>query len=328
MFPTVRMRRTRENPILRRMVEETELELEDLIYPIFVDENISEKLEIPSMPGIARIPLEKVGDEGKDVESLGLKAVLLFGIPSCKDETASSAYDPNGVIQKAIKKLKEETGLLVIADLCMCEYTSHGHCGIVDGGRVINDRTLEIYKKIALSYAKSGVDMVAPSGMMDGQVRGIREILDESGYEYLPIMAYSAKYASSLFSPFRDAAESAPKFGDRKSYQMNYSNSREALREIELDVMEGADIIMVKPALFYLDIIRLAREHFNMPLAAYNVSGEYSMVKAAALSGYIDEKAVVKELLTSIKRAGADLIITYHAKDYARWLKNKENLKI
>jgi len=321
MFPNMRMRRLRENPTLRRMVEETELELEDLVFPIFIDENINEKMEIQSMPGIYRIPLKNVGEEGKEIESLGIRAVLLFGIPSCKDENASSAYDENGVIQNAIKALKNETDLLVIADLCMCEYTSHGHCGVVKNGKILNDKTLEIYKKIALSYAKSGVDMVAPSGMMDGQVKAIRSILDDQGYEYLPIMAYSAKYSSSLYSPFRDAAESAPKFGDRKTYQMNYSNSREALREMELDVLEGADIIMVKPALFYLDILRLAREEFKLPIAAYNVSGEYSMVKAASLAGYIDEKTVVKELLTSIKRAGADIIITYHAKDYANWLK-------
>ena len=321
MFPNMRMRRLRENPTLRRMVEETELELEDLVFPIFIDENINEKMEIQSMPGIYRIPLKNVGEEGKEIESLGIRAVLLFGIPSCKDENASSAYDENGVIQNAIKALKNETDLLVIADLCMCEYTSHGHCGVVKNGKILNDKTLEIYKKIALSYAKSGVDMVAPSGMMDGQVKAIRSILDDQGYEYLPIMAYSAKYSSSLYSPFRDAAESAPKFGDRKTYQMNYSNSREALREMELDVLEGADIIMVKPALFYLDILKLAREEFKLPIAAYNVSGEYSMVKAASLAGYIDEKSVVKELLTSIKRAGADIIITYHAKDYANWLK-------
>lgn len=321
MFPNVRMRRLRENPTLRRMVEETEIELEDLVFPVFIDENINEKMEIQSMPGIYRIPLKNVGEEGKEIESLGIRAVLLFGIPSCKDENASSAYDENGVIQNAIKALKNETDLLVIADLCMCEYTSHGHCGVVKDGKILNDKTLEIYKKIALSYAKSGVDMVAPSGMMDGQVKAIRSILDDQGFEYLPVMAYSAKYSSTLYSPFRDAAESAPKFGDRKTYQMNYSNSREALREMELDVLEGADIIMVKPALFYLDILKLAREEFKLPIAAYNVSGEYSMVKAASLAGYIDEKSVVKELLTSIKRAGADIIITYHAKDYARWLK-------
>ncbi|MDP8011564.1 MAG: porphobilinogen synthase [Thermoplasmata archaeon] len=321
MFPNVRMRRLRENAILRRMVEETELEIEDFIYPIFVDENIKNRMEIPSMPGISRLPIDYLADEGKELEDLGLKAVLLFGIPYCKDEGASSAYDDKGVIQKSIRKLKEETNLLIFADLCMCEYTSHGHCGIVSGNKILNDKTLEIYQKIALSYAKSGVDVVAPSGMMDGQVKAIREILDSNGYEYIPIMAYSAKYSSSLYSPFRDAAESAPKFGDRKTYQMNYSNSREAMREIELDIMEGADIIMVKPSLFYLDIIKMAREKFDLPIAAYNVSGEYSMVKSASMAGYIDEKAVVKELLTSIKRAGADIIISYHAKDYARWIK-------
>ncbi len=321
MFPTIRMRRLRENPILRRMVEETSVEIEDFIYPLFIDENIKNKKEINSMPGIYRFPLEKLTDEIKELEELGIKAVLLFGIPSCKDEKASSAYDKNGIIQKAIKKIKNESNLLVMADLCMCEYTSHGHCGIISGGKILNDNTLEIYQKIALSYAESGVDVIAPSGMMDGQVKAIREILDKNGYEYLPIMAYSAKYSSSLYSPFREAADSAPKFGDRKTYQMNYSNAREAMREIELDILEGADIIMVKPAMFYLDIIRMARDNFKLPIAAYNVSGEYSMVKSASMSGYLDEISVVREILTSIKRAGADIIITYHAKDYAKWKK-------
>ena len=321
MFPTIRMRRLRENPILRRMVEETSVEIEDFIYPLFIDENIKNKKEINSMPGIYRFPLEKLTDEIKELEELGIKAVLLFGIPSCKDEKASSAYDKNGIIQKAIKKIKNESNLLVMADLCMCEYTSHGHCGIISGGKILNDNTLEIYQKIALSYAESGVDVIAPSGMMDGQVKAIREILDKNGYEYLPIMAYSAKYSSSLYSPFREAADSAPKFGDRKTYQMNYSNAREAMREIELDILEGADIIMVKPAMFYLDIIRMARDNFKLPIAAYNVSGEYSMVKSASMSGYLDEISVVREILTSIKRAGADIIITYHAKDYAKWRK-------
>ncbi|MGC8609832.1 MAG: porphobilinogen synthase [Thermoplasmata archaeon] len=321
MFPTIRMRRLRENPILRRMVEETSVEIEDFIYPLFIDENIKNKKEINSMPGIYRFPLEKLTDEIKELEELGIKAVLLFGIPSCKDEKASSAYDKNGIIQKAIKKIKNESNLLVMADLCMCEYTSHGHCGIISDGKIMNDNTLEIYQKIAISYAESGVDVIAPSGMMDGQVKAIREILDKNGYEYLPIMAYSAKYSSSLYSPFRDAADSAPKFGDRKTYQMNYSNAREAMREIELDILEGADIIMVKPAMFYLDIIRMARENFKLPIAAYNVSGEYSMVKSASMAGYLDEISVVREILTSIKRAGADIIITYHAKDYAKWIK-------
>ncbi len=319
MFPNTRLRRLRENSILRRMVEENSIEIEDFIYPIFIDENIKNKKEINSMPGIYRFSIDELSNEISELEELGIKAVLLFGIPTCKDERASSAHDKNGIIQRSIRKIKDESDILIFADLCMCEYTSHGHCGIVSDGRILNDSTLEIYQKIALSYAESGVDVIAPSGMMDGQVKAIREILDKNGYEYLPIMAYSAKYSSSLYSPFRDAADSAPKFGDRKTYQMNYSNSREAMREIELDVIEGADIIMVKPALFYLDIIRMARDNFKLPIAAYNVSGEYSMIKAASKAGYIDERSAVEEILISIKRAGADIIITYHAKEFARW---------
>ncbi|MFP3318012.1 MAG: porphobilinogen synthase [Thermoplasmata archaeon] len=321
MFPVTRMRRLRMNQKLREMVQEIEVNTGDLIYPIFVDENIKEKLAIKTMPGIYRYPLIDLPGISKEIQSLGIKSIILFGVPSCKDELASSAYEKNGIIQRAIKTIKNESDLLVIADLCMCEYTSHGHCGIVENGRVDNDKTLEIYKKIAISYAEAGVDIVAPSGMMDGQVGAIRSILDSEGFEYIPIMAYSAKYASSLYSPFREAAESAPKFGDRKTYQMNYANSREAIREIELDIMEGADIIMVKPAILYLDIIKMARERYQVPIAAYNVSGEYSMVKFASMEGAIDEESVVRELLTSIKRAGADLIITYHALDFAKWNK-------
>lgn len=321
MFPVTRMRRLRMNQKLREMVQETEVNTGDLIYPIFVDENIKEKLAIKTMPGIYRYPLIDLPGISKEIQSLGIKSIILFGVPSCKDELASSAYEKNGIIQRAIKTIKNESDLLVIADLCMCEYTSHGHCGIVENGRVDNDKTLEIYKKIAVSYAEAGVDIVAPSGMIDGQVGAIRSILDSEGFEYIPIMAYSAKYASSLYSPFREAAESAPKFGDRKTYQMNYANSREAIREIELDIMEGADIIMVKPAILYLDIIKMARERYQVPIAAYNVSGEYSMVKFASMEGAIDEESVVRELLTSIKRAGADLIITYHALDFAKWNK-------
>jgi porphobilinogen synthase len=321
MFPVTRMRRLRMNQKLREMVQEIEVNTGDLIYPIFVDENIKEKLAIKNMPGIYRYPLIDLPGISKEIQSLGIKSIILFGVPSCKDELASSAYEKNGIIQRAIKTIKNESDLLVIADLCMCEYTSHGHCGIVENGRVDNDKTLEIYKKIAISYAEAGVDIVAPSGMMDGQVGAIRSILDSEGFEYIPIMAYSAKYASSLYSPFREAAESAPKFGDRKTYQMNYANSREAIREIELDIMEGADIIMVKPAILYLDIIKMARERYQVPIAAYNVSGEYSMVKFASMEGAIDEESVVRELLTSIKRAGADLIITYHALDFAKWNK-------
>ncbi len=319
MFPKTRMRRLRENRILREMVTETKIDLRNLIQPIFIDENIEKNIPIPSMPNIERFSLETLINEALKLEEMGISSVILFGIPREKDEFATQAYNDEGIIQKSIRKLKKETDLFVIADLCLCEYTSHGHCGIVKNGKILNDETLELYKKIAVSYAKAGVDMVAPSGMMDGQVQAIRNALDDNGFNYLPIMAYSAKFSSSLYSPFREAAESAPSFGDRKTYQMNYANSREAMREIALDIEEGADIIMVKPAMFYLDIIKMARERFDVPIAAYNVSGEYAMVKAAAMNGWIDEKNVVIEMLTSIKRAGADLIITYFAKDIAFW---------
>lgn len=303
------------------MVTESEVSLKSLIQPIFIDENLSNKREISSMPGIFRYPLNGLVNEVNSILDSGVKAVLLFGIPSCKDELGSQAYDEHGIIQKSIRLLKENTDALVIADLCMCEYTSHGHCGLVKDNKILNDETLENYRKIALSYARAGVDIIAPSGMMDGQVHAIRAELDENGYSLLPVMAYSAKFASNLYGPFRDAAESTPGFGDRKSYQMNYANGREALREIGLDVEEGADIIMVKPALFYLDIIAKARARFDLPIAAYNVSGEYSMVKAASKNGWVDEKKIVGEMLTAIRRAGADLIITYYAKEYAMWMK-------
>jgi porphobilinogen synthase len=321
MYPTTRMRRLRENQKLREIVTESEVSLKSLIQPIFIDENLSNKREISSMPGIFRYPLNGLVNEVNSILDSGVKAVLLFGIPSCKDELGSQAYDEHGIIQKSIRLLKENTDALVIADLCMCEYTSHGHCGIVKDNKILNDETLENYRKIALSYARAGVDIIAPSGMMDGQVHAIRAELDENGYSLLPVMAYSAKFASNLYGPFRDAAESTPGFGDRKSYQMNYANGREALREIGLDVEEGADIIMVKPALFYLDIIAKARARFDLPIAAYNVSGEYSMVKAASKNGWVDEKKIVGEMLTAIRRAGADLIITYYAKEYAMWMK-------
>ncbi|MGC8629986.1 MAG: porphobilinogen synthase [Thermoplasmata archaeon] len=321
MYPITRMRRLRENQILRNMVTESEVSLKSLIQPIFIDENLSKKRAIASMPGIYRYPLNGVVDEVNSILNSGVKAVLLFGIPSCKDELGSQAYDDQGVIQKSIRLLKENTDALVIADLCMCEYTSHGHCGLVKDNKILNDETLVNYRKIALSYARAGVDIIAPSGMMDGQVHAIRSELDENGYKLLPIMAYSAKFASNLYGPFRDAAESTPGFGDRKSYQMSYANGREALREIELDIEEGADIIMVKPALFYLDIIARARARFDLPIAAYNVSGEYSMLKAASKNGWVDEKKIVAEMLTAIRRAGADLIITYYAKEYAIWSK-------
>jgi porphobilinogen synthase len=275
------------------------------------------------MPEYCRVPVNKVVDEAKPILAQGVKAILLFGLPKTKDETGSQAYAPNGAVQKAVANLKKTFGdeIVVMTDLCLCEYTSTGHCGVIKNGEILNDPTLEILQKVAVSHAEAGVDVVAPSGMMDGQVQAIREALDDGGFSQTAIMAYSAKFASCFYGPFRDAAECAPQFGDRKSYQMGYAKTEEALREIELDVNEGADIIMVKPALAYLDIIQAAKSLFNLPVAAYNVSGEYSMVKAAAQNGWIDEKAATLEILTAIKRAGADLIITYHAKDVAKWLK-------
>ncbi len=307
-------------PNLRRIVRETRLSKEDLIVPIFVDENIRERKTIDSMPSYYRIPVEGVVDEVEGCLNLGLTAFIFFGIPSYKDEVGSSAYDENGVIQRAVKAVKAEfPDAVVITDVCLCEYTTHGHCGVVRDGQVLNDETLPILGKIAVSHAEAGADIVAPSGMMDGMVAAIRRALDDAGFIDIPIMSYAAKYSSSFYSPFREAAESGYKFGDRKGYQMDIHNSDEAMREIELDVKEGADIIMVKPALPYLDIIRRAKDRFAMPLAAYNVSGEYSMVKAAIQKGWLGEE-VIYEILVAIKRAGADLIITYHAKEVAEWI--------
>jgi porphobilinogen synthase len=316
------MRRMRRTAALLDIMHKVRLHPSNLIYPIFIDENAQAPIPIESMPGISRLPVKQVVDEAQQAMEQGVKAVLLFGIPSKKDDTGSSAFASDGIVQKAIRKLKNEFGdeLVVMADVCLCEYTVHGHCGIVKDGEVMNDLTLETLQKVAVSQAEAGVDMVAPSAMMDGQVRFIRDALDDAGFNQTAIMAYSAKYASSFYGPFRDAAECAPKFGSRKSYQMGYGNTDEALREIELDVNEGADVIMVKPALAYLDIIHLAKSKFKLPIAAYNVSGEYAMVKAAAQNGWIDEKTAVLELLTGIKRAGADLIITYFAKDVKKWL--------
>jgi porphobilinogen synthase len=293
-----------------------------LIYPIFVEEGIKKPIPIESMPGYNRLPLSMVAEEGKAALTQGIKGVLLFGIPAKKDEEATSAYAKNGIIQQAIGALKKACGneLVIIGDVCLCEYMNHGHCGIVKDGEIQNDSTLALLAKTAVSYAQAGIDIVAPSAMMDGQIAVIREALDEAGYEQIPIIAYAAKYASGFYGPFREAAESTPKFGNRQSYQMNPSNQQEALREIELDIAEGADMIMVKPALAYLDIITLAKANFNVPVVAYNVSGEYSMVKAAAQNGWIDEKNLVREILVGMKRAGADLIITYHAKDAKSWL--------
>ncbi len=318
---TRRPRRLRGSPAIRRMVRETTLNVEDLIYPIFVRFGSHIREEIPSMPGIYRFTLDELEPEIREVQELGIPAIILFGIPEYKDEKATSAFEENGIVQEAVRLVKKlAPDLFVITDVCMCQFTTFGHCGIVKDGKVLNDESLEILAKIAVSHVKAGADMVAPSAMMDGQVRAIREALDAEGFTDIPIMGYSAKYASAFYGPFRDAAESAPKFGDRSTYQMDPPNWREAMREIELDIEEGADIVMVKPALPYLDIIARARERFDYPIAAYNVSGEYSLVKAAAMQGWIDEKRVTLELLTSIKRAGADLILTYFAKDVARWI--------
>jgi porphobilinogen synthase len=304
------------------MVREVRLSKDSLVYPVFIQEDIDQPIPIESMPGISRIPEEQVVKEAIQLKNLGIPAIILFGLPSEKDEQGSSAYDKNGIVQNSVKRIKDELNdeLTVITDLCMCEYTSHGHCGILRDNQLINDETLEILGKIAVSQAESGADIVAPSGMIDGQVKVIRDSLDNQGYENISIMAYSAKYASAFYSPFREAVESAPQQGDRKSYQMDYSNSDESIREMKLDINEGADIIMVKPALAYLDLIYRSKKLFTHPIAAYNVSGEYSLVKAAVKNGWIDEKKTVLEILTGIKRAGADLIITYHAKDAALWL--------
>lgn len=317
------MRRTEK---IRSMVRETVLTKNDLIYPIFVDETIEERVEIGSMPGQYRLPLSEVRDEALEVVSLGIPAVILFGIPEHKDEVGSEAYNSEGIIQRAVSEIKDEVGddLVVITDVCLCEYTSHGHCGVVEDGEILNDPTLELLAKEAVSHAEAGADIVAPSDMMDGRVAKIREALDDAGYKNVAILSYAAKYASSFYGPFRDAAKSAPAFGDRRSYQMDPANANEALREVYLDIQEGADMVMVKPALAYLDIITRVKERFRMPTAAYNVSGEYAMVKAASAMGYVDEKSLVLEILTSIKRAGADMILTYHAKDVASWLERSE----
>jgi len=325
-FPYVRLRRLRQNSLLREMVKETEVSLKDLIYPLFVVEGKNIRREVPSMPGVYNLSIDEVIKECRELEELGIPAIILFGIPDKKDEVGSSAYDPNGIIQKAVREIKKEKiNLIVITDVCFCEYTSHGHCGILKEGKygleVDNDKTLEILAKEALSHVEAGADIVAPSDMMDGRVLAIREALDENGFSSIPILAYSAKFASSFYGPFREAAQSAPSFGDRKGYQMDPANANEALREVELDIEEGADIVMVKPALSYMDIIWRVKERFQVPVACYNVSGEYSMVKAASSLGYIDEKKIVMEILLSMKRAGADLILTYFAKDVAKYLK-------
>lgn len=325
-FPVVRARRLRSGEAIRRLVRETSLSVDDLVYPLFVTNGRGVQNPISSMPGVSQLSVDKIMEEVEEVVKLGIPAVLLFGIPAYKDECGSSAYDDEEAVQQAIRAIKEKyPELLVIPDLCMCEYTSHGHCGILDEkGDVINDETIGVLAKIALSYARAGADIVAPSDMMDGRVGAIREALDTHGFQNIPIMAYSAKYASGFYGPFRDVAESTPQFGDRRGYQMDPANSDEALKEVWLDVEEGADIVMVKPALPYLDIIRRIKDEFKMPVAAYNVSGEYAMIKAAVQNGWLEEKRVVMEALTGIKRAGADIIITYHAKDVAKWLKEEQ----
>jgi porphobilinogen synthase len=322
-FPTYRPRRLRRTETLRAMMRETSLDANDLIYPLFVKFGTGLRDEVSSMPGVDQLTLDMLPSEIDELKSLGIPAVILFGLPDVKDEAGSGAFAEDGIVQQAIRAIKaHDPEFYVITDVCMCEYTSHGHCGALDEhGCVINDVTLEMLAMTALSHAEAGADMVAPSDMMDGRVAAIRAALDAEGYSDVPIMAYAAKYASAYYGPFRDAADSAPTFGDRRAYQMDPANAEEALREVALDIDEGADIVMVKPALAYMDIIRRVKDDFGYPTAAYNVSGEYAMVKAAAANGWIDEKRVVLETLLGFKRAGADLILTYHAKDAARWLK-------
>jgi porphobilinogen synthase len=322
-FPQSRPRRLRRTPALRELIRETDLSPRHLIAPLFVKEGISEPLPIPSMPGQFQHTLESLRKEAREIASKGVLAFVLFGVPTRKDPEGSEAWNPEGIGQRGLSALREELGddHVLIADLCLDEYTDHGHCGVLaEDGSVDNDRTLELYQRIALAQAAAGADMVAPSGMMDGQVRAIRASLDEANFDSTGILAYAAKFASSFYGPFRDAAECAPQFGDRAGYQMDPPNSDEAIREIKTDIEEGADIVMVKPALPYLDVIRRAKTETNFPLAAYNVSGEYAMVKAAAQNGWIDGRRATLEVLTSIRRAGADLILTYHAKEAADWL--------
>lgn len=323
VFPDRRQRRLRQNPALRQMVRETKLDVGDLVYPLFVIYGRDQVCPVPSLPGINQYSVDQLLPQAEQLVELGIPAVILFGIPENKDFTGSGAWDPQGPVPRAVRALKQHfPQLLVICDVCLCEYTSHGHCGLPDeaNGAILNDPTLELLGRAALCYAEAGADLIAPSDMMDGRVRAIREKLDANGFTQVAIMAYSAKYASSFYGPFREAAGSAPAFGDRKSYQMDPPNRREALLEAALDWQEGADIIMVKPALAYLDVVREIKNEFPCPVATYNVSGEYAMVKAAAARGWLDERAVVLEMLTAMRRAGADLVLTYHAPDVARWL--------
>lgn len=318
---TNRLRRLREQESLRTLIRETRLSSSDFMYPIFVDQRLSTREEIPSMPGIYRFSMSELNKEIAEVAGLKIPAVLLFGLPRHKDSSGSEAYATDGIVQQAVRAVKKSAPQLVVAtDVCLCQYTDHGHCGVIRDGRVENDETLELLSRIAVSHAEAGADIVGPSAMMDGQVQAIRFALDSRGFQQTAIMAYSAKFASAFYGPFREAAESSPLWGDRRSYQMDPPNRREAMREIEMDIREGADIVMVKPALSYLDVIRDARNRFRHPLAAYNVSGEYAMIKAAGQKGWLDDKRVALETLTAIKRAGANIIITYFAKDAAKWL--------
>ncbi len=321
-FPTHRGRRLRRNEALRGLVRETRLSTAGLIYPMFVCPGQKVRLEVSSMPGVFQQSADEIVEECREVESLGIPGIILFGLPEKKDARGMSSIAADGVVQRAIEAIrKAKLKLLVITDVCLCEYTDHGHCGVIEDGEVANDATLDILAKQAVSHARAGADIVAPSDMMDGRVGVIREALDEHKFENISIMAYAAKYSSGFYGPFREAAQSTPQFGDRRGYQMDPANAREALREVEMDLDEGADMVMVKPALPYLDIIRRVRDEFDVPVAAYNVSGEYSMVKAAVEKGWLDEQRVVTEILTGIQRAGAEIILTYHAKDAARWLR-------
>ena len=321
-FPVERPRRLRKTELIRRLVRETRLSPDSFIYPLFVCPGSSVRQEVVSMPGVFQQSADRIVEDCREVESLGIPGVILFGLPETKDPRGVISFAKDGVVQRAIAAIRAaKLNLLVITDVCLCEYTDHGHCGVIENGDVANDPTLAILADQALSYAQAGADIVAPSDMMDGRVGVIREALDAGGFPDVPILSYAAKYCSGFYGPFREAADSAPQFGDRRSYQMDPANAREALKEVALDLQEGADMVMVKPALPYLDIIRRVKDEFRVPVAAYNVSGEYSMVKAAAKNGWLDEKRVVLEILTSIQRAGADFILSYHAKDAARWLK-------
>jgi len=320
-FPRVRPRRLRASENIRRLVRETHISIDDFIYPLFLKHGKSIKEEISSMPGNYHFSIDRLDGEIEEIVNLNIPGVILFGIPPYKDEHGTGAYDPEGIIQEGVRKIKAlAPDLLVITDVCLCEYTSHGHCGEVENSFILNDPSLELIGKTALSHAEAGADMVAPSDMMDGRVDAIRTLLDSRGFSHIPVMSYAVKYASAFYGPFREAADSPPKFGDRSTYQMDPANSREAIKEVRLDISEGADIIMVKPALSYLDIISKVKDMLDVPVAAYNVSGEFSMIKAAAARGWIDEKKIALEILTSIKRAGADIIISYFAKHVAKWL--------